>query len=127
MRSLGCPKRSVHPALLLAARARSMRFNGTFSEERLWAAIRARRLGVQFRRQVPVGGRYIVDFLAPERRLVVEVDGGYHARTQPADARRDEALRRLGYRVLRLEAKLVERDLSVAVARIRQELGRLVG
>jgi very-short-patch-repair endonuclease len=117
-----CPKRSAPPPLLLAARARGMRFNGTFSEERLWEAIRGRRLGVQFRRQVPICGRFIVDFLAPELRLVIEVDGEYHGRRRRADARRDEVLRRSGYRVLRLDAELVERELAVAVARIREEL-----
>jgi very-short-patch-repair endonuclease len=34
----------------------------------------------------------------------------------------DEVLRRSGYRVLRLDAELVERELAVAVARIREEL-----
>ena len=36
----------------------------TESEARLWSAIKARQLGVQFRRQVVLGGRFIVDFLA---------------------------------------------------------------
>jgi very-short-patch-repair endonuclease len=31
------------------------------SELVLWHAIRGRRLGMQFRRQVPLGGRYIAD------------------------------------------------------------------
>ena len=109
---------------LLAARARYMRFNGTASELRLFEAIRGRRLGVGFRRQVPVG-RYLVDFCAPEVHLAVEVDGKYHSRRAKADARRDEALRRLGYRVLRLEAELVIRDLPAAVARIAAELEAL--
>jgi very-short-patch-repair endonuclease len=78
----------------------------TPSEQALWELIRGRRLGVQFRRQVPIG-RFIVDFLAPAQRLVVEVDGGYHARRVVADERRDRVLRRLGYRVLRLPAALV--------------------
>jgi hypothetical protein len=38
------------------------------------------------------------------------------------DARRDEKLARLGYRVLRLEARLVERALPVALARIEAAL-----
>ena len=62
------------------------------------------------------------DFLAPELQLAVEVDGKYHTRRPRADARRDEQLRRAGYRVLRLEAELVVRDLPAAVARIRAEL-----
>jgi hypothetical protein len=39
-----------------------MRLAPTGSEQLLWQAIRGRRLGVQFRRQVPLGGRYIADF-----------------------------------------------------------------
>jgi hypothetical protein len=37
-------------------------------------------------------GRYIVDFCAPARRLVVEVDGNCHVRRRAADVRRDAAL-----------------------------------
>ena len=60
--------------------ARHMRHHLTASEEALWRAIRGGRLGAQFRRQVVVG-RFIADFAAPKERLIVEVDGGYHAVT----------------------------------------------
>jgi very-short-patch-repair endonuclease len=98
-----------------------MRFGATDSEAGLFERVRGRRLGVAFRRQVPLLGRYIVDLLAPQLRLVVEVDGAYHRSRQAADARRDRALVRLraGYRVLRIEAELVTRDGDAAVARIR--------
>ena len=99
-----------------------MRSALTPSEEKLWAEIRGRRLGVSFRRQFPVGS-YIADFAAPAAKLIVEVDGAYHHRRQSADARRDRNLRRLGYCVLRLEASAVEHHLELAVARIRAALG----
>ena len=102
---------------LLEERARDMRFHQSPSEQRLWSAIRGRRLGVQFRRQVPVG-EYILDFCAREVGLAVEVDGGYHAQRVKADAKRDEALRRIGYRVVRLNAELVMCQLEVAVAHV---------
>jgi very-short-patch-repair endonuclease len=54
--------------------------------------------------------------------LVVEVDGGWHSRRRRADARRDEKLRRAGYRILRLEAELVLCALPVAVERVREAL-----
>jgi very-short-patch-repair endonuclease len=111
----------------VALHARQMRFAPTESERLLWSALRGCRLGTHFKRQVPVGGRYIADFLAPARRLVVEVDGLYHSRRRQADARRDAVLRRLGYHVLRLDAELVERELGVAVARVREALCRVVG
>ena len=107
---------------VLESRAREMRFCPSAPEAHLWRALSGRRLGVSFRRQVPIGSRYIADFVAPAARLVVEVDGSHHARRRCADARRDRELRRLGYRVLRLEAQLVLRELPVALARIREAL-----
>ena len=90
----------------------------TPSEGRLWEELRASRLGVAFRRQA-VLGEYIVDFLAPAARVVVEVDGGYHAGRARADARRDEWLRRRGYRVVRVTAEEVIGRTAVAVQAIR--------
>jgi very-short-patch-repair endonuclease len=78
---------------------------------------------VEFRRQVVIGEEFIVDFLAPRQRVVVEVDGrAYHDRRRAADARRDRKLACLGHRVLRLEADLVTHDLPEAVARIAAAL-----
>jgi very-short-patch-repair endonuclease len=112
-------------ALLLAGRAASMRHAPTSSEARLFEALRAGQLGVSFRRQVPVLGRFIADLVAPEVRLVVEVDGLYHTRTTTADARRDRALSRAGYTVLRLDALLVMSDLDASVAQVAAEVARL--
>jgi very-short-patch-repair endonuclease len=108
--------------LMLEGHAHQMRLVPTDSEARLWQALRAKQTGVAFRRQVPVL-RYIVDFLAPSARLVVEVDGAYHQRRLEADARRDERLRRAGYRVLRLDAELVLRELPRAVVLVKRALG----
>ena len=58
------PKGSVVSPSLLASRARLMRFGPSEPEAALWCAIRGRRLGVSFRRQVPLLGRYIADFYA---------------------------------------------------------------
>jgi very-short-patch-repair endonuclease len=79
---------------------------------------------VQFRRQYVLGGRFIADFAAPAARLVVEVDGSAHRGRERHDARRDRALAALGYRVLRLDAKLVLRDLPTAVGQVREALAR---
>ena len=82
---------------------------------------------MSFRRQVPLAGRFIADLYASEVKLVVEVDGGYHADRALADERRTRALGRGGYHVLRLEAGLVMGDLRAAVARIESEIRRLRG
>jgi very-short-patch-repair endonuclease len=74
---------------------------------------------VAFRRRAVLGNRFIVDFVAPRVRLVVEVDGSYHAQRAAADARRDSKLHRLGYRVLRIPAAVVMGDLQAAVSLVR--------
>jgi very-short-patch-repair endonuclease len=101
---------------LLVSRARHMLHQPTPSEDALWQALRGGVLGVAFKRQVVLGGRYIADFFAPSVGLVVEVDGGDHRSSRAADRRRDERLRRLGYRVVRVEATLVLRDVAAAAA-----------
>ena len=106
---------------LIQLRARQHRCLLTDTEQRLWAELRGCRLGVWFRRQVPLG-RFIVDFLAPSRRLVVEVDGPYHLLRPASDARRDQQLQRLGFRTLRIDANLVRRDVAAAVALVRAAL-----
>jgi len=102
--------------------ARQHRSSLTESEARLWSALNAGQLGVCFRRQVPVGNRFIADFCAPSVRLIVEVDGGYHSRRSGADASRDRKLARIGYRVVRVSAALVLSDLASAVALVRAAL-----
>lgn len=108
-------------AQLLASRARTMRMAPTTTEALLWTELRGSRLGVAFRRQVVIG-EYIVDFCAPSVRLIVEVDGGYHAGRARADARRDRELGRLGYRVVRVAAELVVRDMGTVLDVIDQAL-----
>jgi very-short-patch-repair endonuclease len=107
---------------ILEERAAEMRHAPTFAEARLFEAVRGGRLGVSFRRQVPLAGRFIADLYAAEVRLVVEVDGGYHAGRGRAGARRDRVLGRIGCRVLRLANELVMNDLPAAVERIRAEI-----
>lgn len=79
--------------------ARKLRKSSTDAEKRLWAAIRDRQINsAKFRRQVPVGD-HIADFLCPEAKLIVEVDGGQHS--EETDAARTAALNAAGYRVVR--------------------------
>ena len=107
--------------LLLHERARELRVASTESELRLWSCLVSSKLGVPFRRQYVIGGR-IVDFVALSLRLVIEVDGGSHAGREGADERKDRELRRLGYRVVRVQAAEVMRDLEGVVRMVRAEL-----
>ena len=86
---------------LLRQRARSLRKSATDAERALWARLRRRQvLGRKFRRQQPLG-RYIVDFVCFEERLIVEVDGGQHLEQQCSDGERQRWLEAQGYRLLR--------------------------
>lgn len=114
--------RKLTQSHVIEARARAMRFAQTPTEEALFGQLRAGKLGVVVRRQYVIG-RYIADFAVPSVRLVIEVDGAYHAARRVADARRDRELGRRGWRVLRLPAGLVAQDLAEAVARVRAALG----
>ena len=67
-------------------------------------------------------GEFIADFAPPAARLLVEVDGGYHAERVRADARRDRALGRLGWRVLRFSAEQVAAEPQEAVLAILEAL-----
>jgi very-short-patch-repair endonuclease len=85
----------------MVANARELRRSSTDIERRFWRALRVRQIeGVKFRRQHPIGS-YVVDFCAPDIRLVIELDGGQHAERQVEDERRTRFLESRGYRVLR--------------------------
>jgi len=73
-RSPYAARRAAQRASLIETRARCMRFAPTSSEQLLWERIRAKQLGVVFRRQFPVRG-FVADFAASEAKLIVEVDG----------------------------------------------------
>ena len=73
----------------------------TDAEKKLWRHLRARQLaGVKFRRQQPMGG-YIADFYCPEKKIVIELDGGQHS-GNGADKIRDEFMEKAGIKVVRV-------------------------
>ncbi|MFC1681893.1 endonuclease domain-containing protein [Pseudomonadota bacterium] len=85
----------------LITRARSLRKNSTDAERLLWYHLRNRRMaGYKFKRQFIVG-RYIVDFVCIDAKLVVELDGGQHGAQEQYDSKRTEFLEGKGYRVIR--------------------------
>ncbi len=101
--------------------ARRLRATPSWPEQVLFRAIRGKRLGVCVKRQV-VLGRHIADFVVASRRLVIEVDGPQHALQRCADVRRDRALARLGYRVLRVSAADVCERIELVLDAIRAAL-----
>ncbi len=84
---------------LAVQRARQLRRNMTDAERVLWWHLSYHGLGTKWRRQEPIG-RYIVDFVSYQHRLIVELDGSQHAESS-YDQKRDRWLRNLGFRLLR--------------------------
>lgn len=77
-----------------------MRRTPTEAERALWHLLRAHRFAAaKWKRQQPIG-RYIVDFVCFERRLIVEADGGQHAQSR-YDEQRDAWLRAQNFTILR--------------------------
>ena len=82
--------------------AKALRQNQTNAEGLLWHYLRNKQLdGHKFRRQQPMGP-YIVDFACLPRKLIVELDGGQHAKQEAYDEKRDTFLKDKGYRILRI-------------------------
>lgn len=115
---------ALHHALKLRGHAAEMRSRHNAAEVALWQLLRAGQQGAWFRRQVVLLGPCIVDFYCPAAKLVVEVDGAYHAEParRRADARRDRRLVKTGCRVLRVSAELVLADGEAAVRLVREAL-----
>jgi len=82
---------------------RELRKNMTEAEKALWKKLRRKRLeGLKFFRQYGIGA-YIADFYCPQRKLVIEVDGGQHFSEEGRgyDAQRERYMSSLGIRTLR--------------------------
>jgi very-short-patch-repair endonuclease len=98
--------------------ARSLRRQQTPTEEFVWMMLRDRRFKrFKFRRQAPIGP-YVVDFVCHERKVIIELDGSGHAEPDQRahDERRDDWLRRQGFRVLRIENALAREQWWEKVA-----------
>jgi len=74
--------------------------------------------GVKFRRQQPIG-KYIVDFVSFEKRIVIELDGGQHSAEQERDRERDNWLSKQGFKVLRFWDNEVLQNLEGVLEVIR--------
>lgn len=106
--------------------ARKLRNNPTPAERKLWSVLRKRRLnGYRFLRQKPIIYNqrnsevyfFIADFYCAEKKLVIEVDGGYHNNQKEYDKNRDLVIRQLGLTVLRIKNDELS-DLAAVKKRI---------
>lgn len=98
--------------------SRALRTSMTDAEQCLWWRIRNKQLaGLQFYRQKPLLS-FIVDFYCPRAKLVVELDGAQHLEVDhlKKDVARDEALAKLGIKVLRFDDRQVLTEVDAVVA-----------
>ena len=100
--------------------ARRLRSDPTEVERHLWHVLRAKSLVVKFRRQAVIG-RYIVDFVCFEKKLVIEVDGGQHDQSR-RDILRDEWLRGQGFEILRFWNNDVLANLEGVFQKVEERL-----
>lgn len=109
---------TILPRPLSVKRARRLRRNETPAERRLRLQLQNRQFrGLKFRRQAPLGP-FIVDFLCVGRKLIIELDGAFHAKTKEYDKRREEFLREHGFTILRYENKKVFQNCDAILADI---------
>jgi very-short-patch-repair endonuclease len=108
----------------LKGASRQLRNNMTEAERLFWSRVKGKQLsGAQFYRQKIIGN-YIVDFYCPQAKLVVEIDGGQHYEEAGAknDAIRDDCLRAIGLRVLRLSNREVVENVVGVLETVREEI-----
>lgn len=109
---------------LLEEKAKEMRKNPTDGETAFWNIVSGDNgLDAKFRRQHIIEN-YIVDFVCLEKRLVVEIDGGYHNDSQQeiADNQRSQDLKDYGFTILRLKNEEVISDPEQVKTKLRLAL-----
>ncbi len=109
---------------------RKLRKDATSSERILWEVVRNRKLdGFKINRQFPIfydlngiEKFFIADFYCHQKRLVIEIDGGYHKRQIDYDKLRTEIINLIGIKVIRFKNEEVENNLKEVIEKIKNEL-----
>ena len=106
---------------LLKQFVKENRNHETEAESVLWKFIRGDQLGVHFRRQHIIGP-FIADFACLPKRIVIEIDGGYHQlpNQQVSDTERSEWLEKMGFKVIRFTNKEVLCNLEETIKIIKE-------
>ena len=109
---------------LLIHHAKRMRKEPTFEEAQLWDELRNKKLDNKIRRQHLIGD-YIVDFVCLDKKLIIEVDGGYHntkEQTELDNLRTLELEQKHLFKVIRFQNDEVKFGISKVVSKIKEEL-----
>jgi len=105
-------------------RVRELRASPTEAEKAAWKLLRDRRLGAKFRRQFRVE-KGVLDFCCFEHRLAIELDGGVHSQIDQMrkDAVKEDYLRTLGIRLLRIPNAMVLEHPDEFVRQVLENIG----
>jgi len=108
------------------ARAEELRKNPTHEEMLLWQFLKAKKLGVRFKRQHPIW-LYIADFYCHELKLVIEVDGSIHnlKEVMEHDKLREEDIARLGIKIIRFSNKEIRMHIENVIEKIKGTIKEL--
>ncbi len=104
--------------------SKELRQRQTDAESKLWYFLRNRQMeGYKFRRQHRIG-RYIVDMVCLDKKLIIEMDGGQHneAPEQEKDRLRTGWLKKEKYKLLRFWDNEVLTNTEGVLEIIRQKL-----
>lgn len=104
--------------------AKELRQNMTPSEKKLWKVLRNRKfLNLKFRRQHPIS-EYIVDFYCPEKKQIIELDGGIHniPEEKENDEIRENELEKFGLKMVRFKNNEVLEHLDKVLTKLERIL-----
>jgi very-short-patch-repair endonuclease len=100
--------------------SQELRKNMTDAERLLWSKLRRKQLrDCQFYRQRIIGS-YIVDFYCPKAKVIIEVDGSQHYNEEGnrRDKAREDYLKKLGMKILRIPDTEVFKNLEGVIEKI---------
>ena len=109
---------------------RELRKNATNSEKIIWDIVRNRKLNnCKINRQFPIfydlngtENFFIADFYCHQKKLVIEIDGGYHEQQKEYDVLRTEIINLIGIRVIRFTNDEVENNVANVKESIKKHL-----
>jgi len=104
-----------------AQRARKLRRQTSAEEQQLWHQLRDKQLdGFRFRRQRPIG-KYIVDFVCDEAKLIIELNDKL-PESNPVEKARAAFLKTRGYKVISMLNSEVATSIKTGLELIRKHL-----
>jgi very-short-patch-repair endonuclease len=104
--------------------AKELRKAMTPAEEALWEQLRnSKVIGAKFRRQHPLD-IFIADFYCHNKKLIIEIDGGYHdiPEQKEYDEGRTFLLEERGFRIIRFKNEEILNDIETVVLEIKRVL-----